>query len=335
MLRRSLRLVLATVGCAILATTIGCGSGSGDSSDGDKPTVAIANLANVPALTDIVDGVTNELKAKGYDDTKVRIDSQNANGDVGVIQTIATKFAADKPAAIVTITTPALQAAVNATKPSNEIPVLFGGVSDPVAAGAVKSLDGPTGTNVAGVYNVNPVPQVLDLTKEIVPDVRSIGIMYNPGEDNSVADAEFVEQEAAKRGLELVKATVSNSNEVQSAAQSIVDKVDVVVMLQDTTVATAGAALFKVARDAHKPVLAIDAQLVEDGAVAGLGRDNRETGAQVADMVIQVLEGKNVGDIPLEPVKPASVVVNASAAEATGIEIPQSVLDGAKVVNDK
>lgn len=299
------------------------------------PRVAILNLANVPSLTEIVDGVVAELNAQGYGGDKVKIDSGNANGDVSVAQTIATKFASDGPDVIVTVTTPALQAAVNATKPANKIPVMFAGVSDPVSAGAVKSLDGATGTNVSGVYNVNPIPQVLDLAKDLIPNLKSVGIIYNPGEDNSVADAKYMVDEAAKRQVKVEKATVSSSNDVQAAAQSIIGKVDAIILLQDTTVATADAAIFKLARAAHLPVLSIDADLVKDGAVAGLGRSARDTGAQLAKMIIKVLQGTKVGDVPLEPVAPATLLVNTVAAAATGFTIPASVLSAATVVAGK
>jgi putative ABC transport system substrate-binding protein len=334
-----LKSTLAAVATAcLLVTTAACGSGDDEAGSSDSPkvpSIAILNLANVPSLNDIVDGVTSALAAAGYEGDKIKIDSQNANGDIGVAQTIAAKFADAKPDAIVTVSTPALQAAITAARPDNTIPIVFGAVSDPVSAGAVKSLDGATGTNVTGVYNVNPIPQVLDVAKEMIPGLSKVGIIYNPGEDNSVADAKKMKEEAATRNIQVVEATADNSNNVQSAAQSIVNKVDTIILIQDTTVATAQAVVNKVARAEHVPVLAIDAILVEEGAVAGLGRDARDTGKQMAAKVIELFEGKKAGDIPLEPVKPASLVVNEEAARLTGFTVPQAVLSQAKVISGK
>lgn len=322
----------------LLVTTAACGSDEKDAGATDAPkipSIAILNLANVPSLNDIVDGVTAALAAAGYEGDKIKIDSQNANGDISVAQTIAAKFAEAKPDAIVTVTTPALQAAITATRPDNTIPIVFGAVSDPVSAGAVKSLDGPTGTNVTGVYNVNPIPQVLDVAKEMMPGLSKVGIIYNPGEDNSVADAKKMKEEAATRNIQVVEATADNSNNVQTAAQSIVNKVDTIILIQDTTVATAQAVVNKIARAEGVPVLAIDAILVEEGAVAGLGRDARDTGKQMAAKLIELFDGKKAGDIPLEPVKPASLVVNKEAARLTGFTVPESVLGQAKVISGK
>lgn len=330
-------LAVAAAAC-LLATTAACGSGddgAGKSGASKVPSVAILNLANVPSLNDIVDGVTDALAAAGYQGDKIKIDSQNANGDISVAQSIAAKFAEAKPDAIVTVTTPALQAAITATRPDNTIPIVFGAVSDPVSAGAVKSLDGATGTNVTGVYNVNPIPQVLDVAKEMMPGLTKVGIIYNPGEDNSVADAKTMKKEAAARNIQVVEATADNSNNVQTAAQSLVNKVDTIILIQDTTVATAQAVVNKIARAEHVPVLAIDAILVEEGAVAGLGRDARDTGRQMAAKLVELFEGKKAGDIPLEPVEPAKLVVNEEAARLTGFTVPESVLNQAKVISGK
>lgn len=327
-----LKLVAAGAVLALAATTAAC-SETPRNSDGEAiPRVAILNLANVPSLNDIVDGIVEELENQGYSGDKIILDIQNANGDISLAQTIASKFVDDKPDVIVTVTTPALQAAVTAAKPENSIPIVFAAVSDPVSAGAVDSLDGATGTNVSGVYNINPIPEALDLALEIMPNLKTVGIIYNPGEDNSVVDAKVMKEEAEARGIKLVEATADNSNNVQSAAQSIVDRVDVIMLIQDTTVATAQAVVNKVAREAGILVMAIDAQLVTEGAVAGLGRSAKVTGAQTATMIIEILKGKKVGEIPLQPVIPATAVINLEAARLTGITIPKSVLDSAEVV---
>jgi putative tryptophan/tyrosine transport system substrate-binding protein len=327
--------VLTTVAVlSVLSTAAACGGSEESTAKAEEevPEVAILNLANVPSLTDIVDGFTTALAEEGYGEGKVEIDSQNANGDISVAQSIAAKFADAKPDAIVTVTTPALQAAITATRPESTVPIVFGAVSDPVSAGAVESLDGATGTNVTGVYNINPIPEILDVAQEMLPGLKTVGIIYNPGEDNSVADAKVMKEEAAARGIDVVERTADNSNNVQTAAQSIVGKVETIILIQDTTVATAQAVVNKVARAEKIPVLAIDAILVEEGAVAGLGRDARDTGRQMAVKVIEILEGKKAGEIPLEPVLPASLVVNEEAARLTGFTIPSEVLARAKIV---
>lgn len=298
----------------------------------DPPTVAILNLANVPSLTEMVDGVIDGLAEAGYGGDAIRIDSQNANGDIALAQSIAAKFADDRPTVIVTITTPSLQSAVNATRDLPDLPIVFGAVSDPVAAGAVDSLEGATGTNVTGVYNTNPIPDVLDLALEMIPELATVGIIYNPGEDNSVADAAVLRAAAAERDIEVLEATADNSNNVQTAVLSIVDRVDAVILMQDSTVATAQEVVNRAAQDAGIPVLAFDASLVENGAVAGLGRSPHDTGAQMAELVVQIIEGTPAGEIALQPVNPARLLVNLDAADATGFVIPAAVLERADTV---
>lgn len=319
-------------GIAAVAALAMAAPGATTASSDDPPTVAILNLANVPSLTEMVDGVIDGLAAAGYSGDAIRIDSQNANGDLAVAQSIAAKFVEDRPDVIVTITTPSLQSAVNATRERPDLPIVFGAVSDPVAAGAVDSIEGATGTNVTGVYNTNPIPDVLDLALEMMPDLESVGIIYNPGEDNSVADAAVLRAAAAERDIEVVEATADNSNNVQTAALSIVDRVDAVILMQDTTVATAQEVVNRAARDAGIPVFAFDASLVENGALAGLGRSPHDTGAQMAELVVQIIEGTAPGEIELQPVNPAKLLVNLDAAEATGFVIPAVVLERADTV---
>ena len=316
-------------GSASSSGSSGLASSSG-SSGTSVPTVDILNLANVPALTDIVDGITSGLKAE-YGANGIKIDSEDANGDVGVAQTIASQFVGDKPDVIATVATASLQAVLNKTK---TIPVMFAAVSDPVTAGAVKSLNGSTGTNVSGIYNVNPIGDVLDLTKEMVPNNNKVGILYNPGESNSVTAMKLAIADAEARHMVIVKAPVNSSNDVESGAQSLIGKVGSIIVIDDTTVVTGQAGVFQVARAAHIPVFTTVEDSVTAGAIVGVGASAKATGEELAQMIIKELKGTKPGDIPLQPEPKADLFVNKTAASATGFTIPASVLSRATVVTD-
>ena len=91
---------------------------------------------------------------------------------------------------------------VAATK---DIPVVFSAVTDPVAAKLVKSWDA-SGTNVTGVSDMSPLDKHLELIKKVVPNAKRVGVIYSPGEANSVAIVEALKKAAPAAGLVLVEA---------------------------------------------------------------------------------------------------------------------------------
>ncbi|MGB2079461.1 MAG: ABC transporter substrate-binding protein, partial [Vibrio sp.] len=230
---------------------------------------------------------------------------------------------------LVGIATPSAQA-LAAT--SNQIPIVFTAVTDPVEAKLVKDLENTSG-NVTGLSDLSPIAQHLDLMKEFMPNIQSIGAVYNPGEANSVALINLLKSEAAKRNIQIIESTALKSADVQSATQAIVDKSDVLYAMIDNTVASAIDGMIAAANQAKKPVFAASTTYIESGAVIGLGADYYQVGVQTADYVAAVLEGKKPSELPVQVAKASDLVVNPQAAQQLGIEIPQSILDRAKVDN--
>ena len=145
--------------------------------------------------------------------------------------------------------TPTSQAAAKAT---TTIPIVFSAVTDPVAAGLVKDPKAPEG-NITGVSDLLPLQPHLDLIKKLVPNVKTIGLLYNAGEANSLALVKEEKKLAQAMGLKTVDATASNSSEVQQAAQSLVGRADAISVLTDNTVVSALESVVKVAQDNKIP----------------------------------------------------------------------------------
>src|SRR5690625_7624027 len=106
---------------------------------------------------------------------------QTAQGNTATAAQIARKFVGDGSDVIVSISTPSAQAVVAATK---EIPIVYSGVTDPVAAQLVPTMEA-SGTNVTGVSDALSLEEQVDLILKIVPEAKNIGMVYNPGEANS------------------------------------------------------------------------------------------------------------------------------------------------------
>ncbi|MDI3280625.1 MAG: ABC transporter substrate-binding protein, partial [Bacillota bacterium] len=289
----------------------------------------VMQIVEHPALDAARQGFIDALAEKGYVAGKnVTYDLQNAQGDMSIAQTIARKFVDDKVDLILAIATPTAQAAANATR---SIPILITAVTDPVAAGLVKSLEKP-GTNVTGTSDMNPVKEQLALVKEVAPQARRVGIVYNAGETNSVVQVEMARKAARELGLTVVEVTVTGSSGVYQAAQSLVGRVDAFYVPTDNTVVSALESVLKVAETHKLPVIAGESESVKRGALATFGIDYYRLGRQTGEMAIQVLQGKDPAQMPIQFQKDLELTVNLKAAAAMGVKIPEAMLKRAAQV---
>ncbi|EOX1296888.1 ABC transporter substrate-binding protein [Vibrio cholerae] len=285
--------------------------------------VAVSQIVEHPALDATRQGLLDGLKAKGYEEGKnLEFDYKTAQGNPAIAVQIARQFVGENPDVLVGIATPTAQALVSTTK---TIPIVFTAVTDPVGAKLVKQLEQP-GKNVTGLSDLSPVEQHVELIKEILPNVKSIGVVYNPGEANAVSLMELLKLSAAKHGIKLVEATALKSADVQSATQAIAEKSDVIYALIDNTVASAIEGMIVAANQAKTPVFGAATSYVERGAIASLGFDYYQIGVQTADYVAAILEGKEPGSLDVQVAKGSDLMINKTAAEQLGITIPEAVL---------
>ncbi|SON49146.1 ABC transporter substrate-binding protein [Vibrio tapetis] len=292
-------------------------------------TVAVSQIVEHPALDATRKGLLDGLKAKGYEEGKnLEFDYKTAQGNPAIAVQIARQFIGEEPDVLVGIATPTAQALVSATR---NIPIVFTAVTDPVGAKLVKTLEKP-GKNVTGLSDLSPVDQHVALIKELMPTVKTIGVVYNPGEANAVSIMELLKESTAKHGLTLVEATALKSADVQSATQAISAKSDVLYALIDNTVASAIEGMIVAANQAKTPVFGAATSYVERGAVASLGFDYYQIGVQTADYVAAILEGANPGDLDVKVAQGSDLVLNKTAADKLGFVIPKSVLDRATTV---
>lgn len=291
--------------------------------------VAVSQIVEHPALDATRQGLIDGLKAKGYEQGKnLDFDFKTAQGNPAIAVQIARQFVGEKPDVLVGIATPTAQALVSATR---SIPVVFTAVTDPVGAKLVKTMIEP-GKNVTGLSDLSPVNQHVALIKEIMPNVKSIGVVFNPGEANAVTLVELLKQSASEHGIKVVEATALKSADVQSATQAIVAKSDVIYAPTDNTVASAIEGMIVAANQAKTPVFGGATSYVEKGAIASVGFDYYQVGVQTADYVAAIIEGAEPGSLDVKVAKGSDLVVSSSAAMKLGITIPQAVLDRATSV---
>ncbi|WP_068809113.1 ABC transporter substrate-binding protein [Thauera phenolivorans] len=295
-----------------------------------QKSVALTAIVEHPALDAVRDGVKDALAKAGYEEGKnLKWQYQSAQGNTGTAAQIARKFVGDRPDAIVAVATPSAQAVVAATK---NVPVVYSAVTDPVAAQLVPGM-GPSGTNVTGVSDVLELEQQVELIRRVVPDAKRVGMVYNPGEANSVVVVKRLQELLPKHDMRLVEAAAPRTVDVGSAARSLIGKVDVIYTNTDNNVVSAYEALVKVGNDARIPLIASDTDSVERGAIAALGIDYRSLGEQTGRIVARILAGEQPGAIASETSDKLALFVNPAAAKKQGVTLSDELLkSAAKIV---
>lgn len=319
------RLLCAAVALAAFATPVALSSAA----LAQTKTVAITAIVQHPALDATRDGVVEALKEAGWTSGQnLKVEYQSAQGNPATAAQIARQFAGSKPDVIVPISTPSAQAVAAATR---DIPVVFTAVTDPVGAQLVKSLEKP-GANITGLSDMAPVAEHVALIREILPTAKRLGVLYNPGEPNSVVLVKILKDEAAKVGLSVVEASVPKSADAQPAIRSLVGKADAVYVPLDNTVVSALESVISVGQQAKLPIFSADTDSVTRGAAASIGFDYFQVGKQTGAVVARVLKGEKPGDIAVALAKGTDLFVNPKSAAAMGVTIPDSVLKRATKV---
>lgn len=319
----ALTLALVATGCGSSGSG-GTGGSAAASPQAKAYKIGITQIVTHPALDAAVAGFKQGLAEKGF--TNVTYDMQNAEGDMSTASQIAQKFAGEGLDLVLGVATPTTQAVVKA---DTSTPIVFTAVTDPVGAGLVTDPKAPGG-NVTGVSDMLPVEPHLQLIKQIVPNVKTIGVLYNAGESNSVFLIAKEKEAAAKMGINVVEATASSSSEVQAAAQSLVGRVQAISVLTDNTVVSALESVVKVCEQNKIPLIAGDTDSVKRGAAAAYAFDYKDLGIQAGYMAAKILSGTPIKDIPVEYAQKLQLSVNPTAAQAMGVTLPADLVSKAQ-----
>ena len=310
---------------------MGCGGDKKEApKKAEKVNVGIVQLVEHAALDAANKGFVEGLASKGYKEGQnIAYDRQNAQADQSNLQNIAHRFVNNKVNLICAIATPAAQTVANVT---SDIPIVATAVTDYKAAKLVKDNAKP-GTNVTGTTDMNPVEQQLDLLLKLVPNAKSVGTIYCSSEVNSQLQIEILKKAAAAKGVTVKEATVSNVNDIQQAARSLVGKVQAIYVPTDNVLASAMPTLVSVTEEAKLPVICGEGGMVKAGGLATLGVDYYKLGFQAGEMAADILSGKSKpADMGIQAQKEFKAMVNLKEAEKIGLKVPEDVLKGAELV---
>lgn len=328
--------------CSAAALLAGCSSGNADSSaagsdaSGKSYTIGVAQLVDHLSLNMIRDSMLDEFEQLGYKDgDNLTIDYQNAAGQISNLDSIMSGYANEGVDAIVAIATPTAQSAQNY---SQDIPVIFSAVSDPVGAGLVETIEAPGG-NITGTSDEVQVDQIVDLMLELTPDAKTVGVLYNAGEANSVTNINRFKEYAESKGLTVEEKTGTDLTTLQQAASVLAEEVDVMFSPNDNTVASGMTALGKIAEDAGVPYYVGADSMVADGGFATVGINYEQLGRETAKMTIDILEGADPATTAVKVFKDdlntyinQAVYDQLSKSAKTKTEIPADIKDSDSTV---
>jgi len=315
---KKLTALLLTLAMAI--SMVACSSEpASENTENDLPQIGILQLVEHTALDAAREGFVKALADNGFvDGETVVIDVQNAQSDQSNLSTMSERFVNNNCDLVLAIATGAAQSIASKT---TEIPILFTAVTDPVDAGLVDSNEVPGG-NISGTNDMSPIAQQIDLMLRLKPETKTVGIIYTSNEDNSILQAEIVKDVLEAKGIACVEQTVTNSGEVQQAAQSIASKVDAIYTPTDNVVASAMPIVAQIAMDAKIPLICGEENQVVNGGLATLGLNYYNLGYQTGEMAVRVLGGADISTMPVESQVNYSYLINGETAAAIGIEIP-------------
>ena len=282
--------------------------------------IGVTQFMTHPSLDLVKKGFEDAIKQAGID---ADFDEKNANGEVSTATLIANNYKADKKDLVFGIATPSAQQLANNI---TDIPVLFSAVTDPASAKILNS-------NVTGTSDkVDNVSQQLDLLLKLNPNVKKIGVLYNPSEQNSLVQIAEIQKRAKEKKLEVVLQGITNFGELAQATKNLLTQVDTLYLPTDNLVVSGMQLITSEAINAKKIVVVSENSSVEIGALFTMGIDYYELGKRTGQMAVEILNGKPVSQVPFETSKQLKLYVNKKTAKALGIDINNPLFKGAEIV---
>ena len=297
-------------------------------------TIGIGQFAVHGSLDNCREGFLQGLAEAGIvEGENLTVLYENANTDGGMGTQIISNFMSKDVDLICAIATPMAQTAYGATKRA-DVPVIYTAVTDPVLAMLATEDRMPVG-NITGTSDKLPVEEQLQMIREILPDAKTIGILYSTSEVNSQATLEEYKAAAPEFGFEIVETGVSGAADIPLATDNLLEKVDCLNNLTDNTVVISLPMILDKANKKGIPVFGSEVEQVKIGCLASMGLDYIELGKQTGHMAAQVLTGQaQASELPFEIIEQASFYGNTAVAENLGITLPEELTSSAAEMFD-
>lgn len=285
--------------------------------------IVITQYTSHAALDAVRDGAMDRIKDCTKGKFHVVFNLSNASSNLLVARQIAQKHASQEPDVIIAISTLSAQSVLSAVR--GRIPLIFGAITDPKAAQII-------GKNITGVTDKPPFKDQILFIKNLLPNLKSLAILYNPGEDNSRSALTELTAILQDLDITLIAVAVTKSTDIPQAVSKATEKAQAIFIANDNLIASSFESLIKVTNAKKIPVFTSDIMLVERGAVGMRGIDYYSIGQQTGLQACQILEGIALENIPVTHPNTLKLYLNQQAAHITGITFSDDLLKEADKV---
>lgn len=318
-MKKTVKAIISVVLVAALVVACFTACSNSTSTSSDKVyTVGICQLVQHEALDAATQGFKDALTEKLGD--RVKFDEQNASGESTNCTTIVSKFVSDKVDLILANATSALTAATEAT---STIPIVGTSITDYATALAISDWNGKTGINVTGTSDLAPLKEQAAMIKELVPDAKTVGILYCSAEPNSKYQSDIVEAELKALGYEVTVYTFVDTNDVLAVTQSAVQNCQALYIPTDNTAASNTPLINSVAEPAKVPIIAGEEGICKGCGIATLSISYYDIGYKAGLMAYEILvNGANPADMEIAYADSTTKKYIADRAAAIGVTIP-------------
>ena len=311
---------------AMTASLAACGSSSsGENSSGSSAgsdgtyTIGICQQMEHAALDAATEGFQDACKEK-FGEDNVEFDVQNAQGEQTMCSTIINNFVSSDVDLILANATLPLQTAAQATA---DIPILGTSVTDFASALGISDWTGATGVNISGTCDLAPIEEQEDMLTELLPEAKTVGILYCSAESNSKYQAELFEEELEKDGIEYKEYTAADSNEIQSVVTNAVSECDAIYIPTDNTMASNTQIINNICLPAKVPVIAGEQGICSGCGIATLSISYYDIGYRAGEMAYEILaEGADISTMKVETAPQVTKMYNPTICEELGITVP-------------
>lgn len=315
---------------ACMGLVVGC-SGGGNDEKQQMVTIGINQFADHGSLDNCREGFIEGLRQAGFEEgVNVEFEYSNANADPGIANQIAQSHASNDVDLMCAIATPSAQAAYNAAM-DKKIPVIYTAVSDPKAAGLAEE-----GMAITGTSDALPLEEQVAMIRQLMPEAKTIGVLYCTSEANSVAHIALLEEIVPRYDFTLVTKGVSAPADIPMATDAILTQVDCLTNLTDNTVVNSLAVVLDKANAKGIPVFGSEVEQVKLGCAAAANIDYYKLGIMTGQMAAQVLEGEDITTIPYAVITDNELVVNSEVLEKYNMVVPEGmeVIEASEVTNE-
>ncbi len=299
----------------------------------DMYIIGINQISDHPALHETVKGIKDKISLNQTTLEKpVNILQESANSNLALANQISKNFNDKRVNVLVAVGTISAQASKSATRIS-AIPVVFSSVTSPEQSGLLNNLQSPE-LNITGVSNMMDHSKQLENFKLIFPEMVRIGVIYNPGEANSNTNLQLIKKAASNLNIDIIEGAVNKTNDSPITTEYLIKKrgVDVILIDGDNTALSSLPSIIKIAKKLYIPVLSTDNDTIKLGVSATVGCNQYELGLQTGQMIIDLLNGKEIKDIPVAYPNHLQTHINEKSLKDIGIKVPDSTVKNLNII---